>query len=126
MLFKEIAGILLKAELLHPKPSEETTRVVFKAPNLFLHEQIPLVKAWLELFGIPRKAQLHRKIVPDRVILEVDYCSQYQAYAAKIAMEGSVYRKVGLISIEIIVTENGKEFDKFVREEFKKCIAEKY
>lgn len=116
----------MKAEHFHPKPSEESTRIVFKAPNLIQEEQIPGIKVWLELFGKPRKAELHRSENPDCVILEVDYPSQFQAYAAKIALDGTGFKKIGFVSVEIIVTENGKAFDKFVREEMKKCIAEKY
>lgn len=126
LLFKEIADILLRAELLHPKPSEETTRIIFRAPNLFPDEHIPHVKAWLKSFGKPSKAQLYRSEAPDNVILDVEYPSQFQAYAAKLVMDGSGFKKVGIVSIELIVTESGKEFDKFVRDEFKKCIAEKY
>lgn len=126
MCFDEIIDILLAAELFHPKPPEETTRIVFRASNLFLDEQIPGIQDWLELFGKPSKAELYRNEDPDRVILVVDYPLQYQAYAAKIAMDGSGYKKIGFVSIEIVVTENGKQFDKYVKDEFKKCVAEKY
>lgn len=123
---KEIVDILLKAELSHPKSSDETTRIVFRAQNIFPDEHIPHVKAWLVAFGTPSKAQLYRSGVSDCVILEVDYPSQFQAYAAKFVMDGCVFTEVGTVSVEIIVTENGKDFDKLVRKEFKKYIAGKH
>lgn len=117
--------ILLKAELQYPKPSDEDTRIVFKGTHVFSEELIPGLKKILMLFGKPSNAQYYEEKYSDCVILEVDYPSQYQAYAAKIALDGLGFRKVGCVSVEVVVTANGIKFDQFVRHQFR-FIAHNY
>ena len=114
--------VLLLAELLYPKPSKEETWIVFKGPRAFKDDLIPGLKRELILFGKPNDAHYYVQEYPDSVILEVAYPTQFQAYAARIAMDGLGFRKVGYVSVEVIVSKNGEQFDNFVRRRFR-CIT---
>lgn len=123
--FKEIIDILLEAESHHPKISskDNSTRLIFKASFPLEEEQIPIFKNVLKEFGKPKKIKVHEERDCHGVIAEVKYSSQFQAYAAKIAMDGILFKGSGFVSTDIVVTKTGKKFDQFVRNRFR-CIAD--
>lgn len=125
IFFQDIIDILLQAEFYHPKSSKETTKIVVKARNPFQPEHLPDFTAEFSQFGNPKKVLLKKKRTRQGVIAEVEYPSQFMAYATKVAMEGSLYDCLGFISIEIVVTEIGEGFDKFVTNKFR-CIMDDY
>ena len=111
MSFEEIVDILLDSEFYHPKLPEETTKIILKACNPFTVHHGKMVELELCQFGRPENIYLFKERTDDGIVGEVDYPTQFQAYAAKIAMNGSFYECLGYVSVEVVVTESGRMFD---------------
>lgn len=119
--------ILIEAESHHPKISnkDNSTRLIFKARFPLEEDQIAIFKNELKAFGKAKKIKVYEERDGNGVIAEVKYSSQFQAYAAKIAMDGLLFKGSGFVSADIVVTTTGKKFDQYVRNRFR-CIADNH
>lgn len=74
-------------------------------------------------FGKPKKIKVYEERDRHGVIAEVKFSSQFQAYAAKIAMDGLLFKGSGFLSTYIVITKSGKKFEQFVQNHFR-CIPD--